>query len=75
MALFAEVAVKTKPGLFRLRQPALQNLLELPRDPVTQALGVPLTGVLVFLILAPSLVLLLVAVGVKPPPCEPTKSA
>ena len=46
---------------------ALQNLLELPRDPVTHALGAPATGVLVFLLLAASLVLLLAAVGVKPP--------
>lgn len=46
---------------------ALQNLLELPRDPVTHALGATLTGVLVFLLLAASLVLLLAAVGVNPP--------
>ena len=46
---------------------ALQNLLELPRDPVTHALGATLTGVLVFLTLAASLVLLLAAVGVHPP--------
>ena len=46
---------------------ALQNLLELPRDPVTHSLGATLTGVLVFLILAVSLVLLLAAVGVNPP--------
>jgi hypothetical protein len=46
---------------------ALQNLLELPRDPATHALGATLTGVLVFLILATSLVLLLAAVGVNPP--------
>ncbi len=46
---------------------ALQNLLELPRDPVTHALGTTLTGVLVFLTLAASLVLLLAAVGVHPP--------
>lgn len=46
---------------------ALQNLLELPRDPVTHALGATFTGVLVFLVLAASLVLLLVAVGVNPP--------
>jgi len=46
---------------------ALQNLLELPRDPVTYALGAILTGVLVVLTLAASLVLLLAAVGVKPP--------
>src|SRR5690242_2195867 len=46
---------------------ALQNLLELPRDPVTHALGATLTGVLVFLTLAASLVLLLAAVGLNPP--------
>lgn len=45
---------------------ALQNLLELPRDPVTHALGATLTGILVVLTLAASLVLLLAAVGVKP---------
>ncbi|HEY1389743.1 MAG TPA: hypothetical protein VGF38_14480 [Ktedonobacterales bacterium] len=46
---------------------ALQNLLELPRDPITHALGSALTGVLVVLTLAASLVLLLAAVGVNPP--------
>jgi hypothetical protein len=46
---------------------ALQNLLELPRDPITHALGATLTGVLVVLLLAASLVLLLAAVGVSPP--------
>ncbi|HEX5439298.1 MAG TPA: glycosyltransferase 87 family protein [Ktedonobacterales bacterium] len=46
---------------------ALQNLLELPRDPITHALGPTLTGVLVFLTLGASLVLLLAAVGVNPP--------
>jgi hypothetical protein len=46
---------------------ALQNLLELPRDPVTYAFGATLTGGLVFLILAASLVLALAAVGVSPP--------
>lgn len=41
---------------------ALQNLLELPRDPITRVLGSALTGLLVVLVLATSLVLLLAAV-------------
>jgi hypothetical protein len=46
---------------------ALQNLLELPREPITQALGPRLTGVLVVGALAGSLVLLLAAVAVRVP--------
>jgi hypothetical protein len=45
----------------------LQNALELPRDPLNRALGTTLTGMIVVLTLAASLVLLLAAVGVKPP--------
>jgi hypothetical protein len=46
---------------------ALQNLLELPRESITQALGPQLTGVLVVATLAGSLVLLLAAIGVQVP--------
>lgn len=45
----------------------LQNLLELPRELLSNVLGVRLTGVIVFVALAVSLVLLLAAVGVEPP--------
>jgi hypothetical protein len=46
---------------------ALQNLLELPRESITQALGLRVTGILVVTALASSLVLLLAAVGVRAP--------
>lgn len=45
---------------------ALQNLLELPRELLSNVLGVPLTGLLVLVVLAASLVLLLDAVQVSP---------
>lgn len=45
----------------------LHNLLELPRDPLTRAIGAPLTGVLAFLTLTASLGLLLLALGERPP--------
>ncbi|HEY7849508.1 MAG TPA: glycosyltransferase 87 family protein [Ktedonobacterales bacterium] len=46
---------------------ALHNLLELPRDPLSQAIGAPLTGLLAFLALAVSLALLLLALGEHAP--------
>ncbi|HEY7849779.1 MAG TPA: hypothetical protein VIC27_06915, partial [Ktedonobacterales bacterium] len=46
---------------------ALHNLLELPRDPLSQAIGAPLTGLLAFLALAVSLALLLLALGERAP--------
>jgi hypothetical protein len=46
---------------------ALQNLLELPRSIFSDVIGVALTGVLVVILLAASLVLLVTAVG-RPPP-------
>lgn len=45
----------------------LQNLLELPRESITQALGPGLTGVLVVAALVGSLVLLLAAIGTRLP--------
>lgn len=45
----------------------LQNLLELPRELLSNVLGAQLTGVLVFAALVASLALLLAAVGVQPP--------
>ena len=45
----------------------LQNLLELPRTVFSGVIGVTLTGVLVVALLAASLVLLLAAVGQRPP--------
>ena len=45
----------------------LQNLLELPRTVFSNVIGAALTGVLVVLLLAASLVLLLAAVGKHPP--------
>ena len=45
----------------------LHNLLELPRDALTRAIGDPLTGVLAFLTLSASLGLLLLALGERPP--------
>ena len=45
----------------------LHNLLELPRDALTRAIGAPLTGVLAFLTLSASLGLLLLALGERPP--------
>ncbi|HET8907978.1 MAG TPA: glycosyltransferase 87 family protein [Ktedonobacterales bacterium] len=46
----------------------LQNLLELPRELFTRVLGATATGVMVFVILAASLVLLMAGVGAAPPP-------
>lgn len=46
---------------------ALQNLLEMPRELFSNVLGPTLTGLLVFLTLAVSLVLLVAAVGVSLP--------
>ncbi|MDE3230577.1 MAG: DUF2029 domain-containing protein, partial [Chloroflexota bacterium] len=46
---------------------ALHNLLELPRDSLTAAIGAPLTGLLAFLALTAALGLLLVALGERPP--------
>lgn len=46
---------------------ALQNLLELPREPVTQALGPQITGILVVAALAGSVALLLAAIGNRAP--------
>lgn len=46
---------------------ALQNLLELPRELLSNVLGAALTGLLVFAALAAALVLLLAAVGATPP--------
>lgn len=46
---------------------ALQNVLELPREPLNNVLGKGLTGVLAFAVLATSIVLLLAAVAAKPP--------
>lgn len=46
---------------------ALHNLLELPRDPLTRAIGAPLTGALAFLALSAALGLLLLALGERPP--------
>lgn len=46
---------------------ALQNLLEMPRDPVYALLGKAVTGVLVFVVLGASLGLLLAAVRTSPP--------
>lgn len=46
---------------------ALHNLLELPRDSLTAAIGAPLTGVLAFLTLSAALGLLLIALGERPP--------
>jgi hypothetical protein len=45
----------------------LHNLLEAPRDPLTQAIGAPLTGLLAFLALSLSLGLLLLALGERAP--------
>ena len=45
----------------------LHNLLELPRDPLTRAVGAPLSGVLAFLALSVSLWLLLLALAERPP--------
>ena len=45
----------------------LHNLLEAPRDPLTQAIGAPLTGLLAFLALTLSLGLLLLALGERAP--------
>lgn len=45
----------------------LHNLLELPRDPLTHAIGAPVTGALAFLALSASLGLLLLALGERPP--------
>ncbi|HEX5570527.1 MAG TPA: hypothetical protein VFX31_04015, partial [Ktedonobacterales bacterium] len=46
---------------------ALHNLLETPRDPLTQAIGAPLTGALAFVALTASLGLLLLALAERPP--------
>ncbi|HEX8982258.1 MAG TPA: glycosyltransferase 87 family protein [Ktedonobacterales bacterium] len=46
---------------------ALHNLLELPRDPLSHALGSSVTGLLAFLALSASLGLLLLALGEHPP--------
>jgi hypothetical protein len=46
---------------------ALQNLLELPRDPINAALGLKLTGLLLVLGLGSSLVLLFYALAPRPP--------
>lgn len=46
---------------------ALQNLLELPRELLSNRLGTAVTGVLVFVVLASSLVLLMAAVTSSPP--------
>ncbi len=46
---------------------ALQNLLELPRELFSNILGATLTGILVFLALATSIILLLAAIGKAPP--------
>lgn len=46
---------------------ALQNLLELPREPITRLLGAGLTGILVVIVLGVSLVFLLVSVAPKAP--------
>jgi hypothetical protein len=46
---------------------ALHNLLEAPRDAVTQTLGAPVTGLLAFLILTLSLWMLLLALWARPP--------
>lgn len=46
---------------------ALHNLLELPRDPLTHAIGPALTGILAFLTLSASLWLLLTALGERAP--------
>lgn len=45
----------------------LHNLLELPRDPLTHAIGAPVTGILAFLTLSASLGLLLMALAEQPP--------
>lgn len=45
----------------------LHNLLELPRDPLTAAIGAPLTGMLAFAALSASLGLLLWALAEQPP--------
>lgn len=45
----------------------LHNLLELPRDPLTAAIGAPLTGMLAFTALSASLGLLLWALAEQPP--------
>jgi hypothetical protein len=45
----------------------LQNLLELPREPLIRVFGATATGVLVCATLAASLVLLIAAVGAAPP--------
>lgn len=45
----------------------LHNLLELPRDPLTAAIGAPLTGMLAFVALSASLGLLLWALTERPP--------
>ncbi len=46
---------------------ALHNLLETPRDPLTQTIGAPLTGALAFVALTASLGLLLLALAERPP--------
>ena len=45
----------------------LHNLLELPRDPLTAAIGAPASGLLAFLALTGSLGLLLLALGERAP--------
>lgn len=46
---------------------ALQNLLELPREILSNVLGTAITGLLVFVALVVSLAFLLAAVGISPP--------
>jgi uncharacterized membrane protein len=45
----------------------LHNLLELPRDPLTNTIGAPASGLLAFLALTGSLALLLLALGERAP--------